>query len=139
MLNEERVKQMTKIALFEKEEGTSILPMIHYSKKDYLALRMIASFIAGTVFYWLLYIGLALAVLMLIMPNLNTIRTILGIVVGIVGYITYMYFYLRLMYRKAGKRYDAGRQKQEQLAKEYRILEQMYQEEEGMEKPEGWD
>ena len=41
MLNEERVKQMTKIAMFEQREKRDILPMMHYGKRDYLALHLI--------------------------------------------------------------------------------------------------
>lgn len=138
MLNEERVKQMTKIAMFEEREKRNILPMMHYGKRDYLTLHMILYFLAGTLFYFLLYGGIALLMIWFVVPNLSTMMLILGVVLGILGYITYLYFYLRLMYRKAQKRYRKGRQKIKKLAAEYRILEEMYQQEEETETPEGW-
>ena len=138
MLNEERVKQMTKIAMFEQREKRDLLPMMHYGKRDYLTLHIILCFLAGTVFYLLLYGGAAVLLIWFVIPNLSTMLLILGVIIGILGYITYLYFYLRLMYQKAQKRYRKGRQKIKKLAAEYRILEEMYQQEEETETPEGW-
>ena len=73
-----------------------------------------------------------------VIPNLSTMTLILGAVLGILGYIVYLYIYLRLMYQKAQKRYREGRQKIKKLAAEYRVLEEMYQQEEETETPEGW-
>lgn len=139
MINEERVRHMTKIAIYEKEEGRSLAPMMHYSRKDYLALHTILSFITGTVFYLLLYAGTVMLLLMEVLPNLHTILVIIGAVIGFLVYIIYMYFYLRLMHRRAEQRYDRGRQKLKRLAGEYKILEEMYQQEEETETSEGWD
>ena len=138
MLNEERVKQMTKIAMFEQREKRDILPMMHYGKRDYLALHLILCFLAGTVFYLLLYGGIVMLLIWFVIPNLSTMTLILGAVLGILGYIVYLYIYLRLMYQKAQKRYREGRQKIKKLAAEYRVLEEMYQQEEETETPEGW-
>ena len=138
MLNEERVKQMTKIAMFEQREKRDILPMMHYGKRDYLALHLILFFLAGTVFYLLLYGGIVMLLIWFVIPNLSTMTLILGAVLGILGYIVYLYIYLRLMYQKAQKRYREGRQKIKKLAAEYRVLEEMYQQEEETETPEGW-
>ena len=138
MLNEERVKQMTKIAMFEQREKRDILPMMHYGKRDYLALHLILCFLAGTVFYLLLYGGIVMLLIWVVIPNLSTMTLILGAVLGILGYIVYLYIYLRLMYQKAQKRYREGRQKIKKLAAEYRVLEEMYQQEEETETPEGW-
>lgn len=139
MINEERVRHMTKIAICEKEEGRSLAPMMHYSRKDYLALHTILNIITGTVFYLLIYLGIVMLLLMVFLSNLHTILVIIGVIAGILGYITYMYFYLRLMHRRAEERYDSGKKRLKKLASEYRILEEMYQQEEETETPEGWD
>ena len=55
MINEDRVRHMTRIAIYEKEEGRNLNPMMHYSRKDYLALHTILNVVTGTVFYFLLY------------------------------------------------------------------------------------
>ncbi len=139
MLNEERVKHMTRIALFEKKEGRELQPMMHYSKRDYLTLNTIKDVIAGTLFYGVVYLGIVTLILMFLVSNLNMLILISGIVLGLLGYVIYLYYYLRYMYGKAEKRYDEGKRKLKGLAQEYRALEEMYHQEEKMEMPEGWD
>ena len=40
MLNEEKVKYMTELAIFEKNEGKKIFPINRYFKKDYVGGQM---------------------------------------------------------------------------------------------------
>ena len=46
MLNEQRVRQMTKLAMFEKENGRKIQPALQYNKKDYVSMRLSRGFIS---------------------------------------------------------------------------------------------
>ena len=39
MINEERVRHMTAMAIFEKEMGPEYQPMLKYTKKEYIALH----------------------------------------------------------------------------------------------------
>lgn len=48
MLNEEKIRIMTGIAMFEKKAGRDILPASRYFKSDYVGGRMIRSFIFYT-------------------------------------------------------------------------------------------
>lgn len=48
MLNEEKIKLMTGIAMFEKKAGKEILPAGRYFKSDYVGSHMIRSFIIYT-------------------------------------------------------------------------------------------
>ncbi len=48
MLNEERIKLMTKLALYEQKEGKRDIPMSHYYKGDYVSYHMIRSSILAT-------------------------------------------------------------------------------------------
>lgn len=54
MLNEEKIKLMTKLAAYEQGEGKRELPMSRYFKSDYVGLNMIKTFIASTFAYILL-------------------------------------------------------------------------------------
>jgi len=57
MLNEERIKLMTSIGMFEKEEGKRIAPAGSYFKSDYIGRHMRRSFV-GFTFCWMLGTGL---------------------------------------------------------------------------------
>lgn len=60
MLNEEKIRLMTKLALYEQNEGRKDLPLSKYYRTDYLALKMINSAIIMTVGYILLLLTIAL-------------------------------------------------------------------------------
>ena len=51
MINEERVRHMTAMAIFEKEMGPEYQPMLKYTKKEYIALHGWGGFLAGTLIY----------------------------------------------------------------------------------------
>ena len=46
MLNEEKIRLMTGIAMFEKEANKEIFPVTRYFKSDYISSRLIRSFLA---------------------------------------------------------------------------------------------
>lgn len=54
MLNEEKIRLMTRLALYEQKEGKKDLPLSKYYRTDYLALKMINSTIVMTLGYILL-------------------------------------------------------------------------------------
>lgn len=61
MLNEDKIKLMTGIAMFEKREGKKIFPASRYFRGDYISSRMFRSFFYYTVSFllcvllWALY------------------------------------------------------------------------------------
>lgn len=61
MLNEDKLKLMTGIAMFEKREGKAIFPANRYFKNDYISSRMLRSFFSYSFCYllcllvWVLY------------------------------------------------------------------------------------
>ena len=61
MLNEDKIKLMTGIALFEKREGKRIFPVNRFFRSDYISRHMFRSFFSYTICYllcaviWVLY------------------------------------------------------------------------------------
>ena len=61
MLNEERIRLMTKMASYEEGKGKEYMPIKQYYRKDYVCLGMIKSFIVSSIafgilfFCWVLY------------------------------------------------------------------------------------
>lgn len=61
MLNEDKIKLMNEIAMFEKRGGKMIFPVNRYFRGDYISSRMLRALFAYTVSYllgvmvWLLY------------------------------------------------------------------------------------
>lgn len=57
VLNEEKLKLMTSIGMFEKKEGKKIFPVNHFFKSDYIGRHVLRS-VLGFTFCWLLGTGL---------------------------------------------------------------------------------
>ena len=129
MLNEERVKHMTRMAMVEEKENRKLRPVLYYSKKDYLSLCTIGGVFAGTLVYGILYVGAVAILFGTFFVNLSLVGLILGILLGLVLYVLYLYYYLRSVRRRARKRYDEGAALVRQLRRDYRILNEMYQKE----------
>jgi len=51
MLNEEKIKIMNKLAMYEQGEGKKYLPVSRYYRSDYIGLAMIKNFFLVTIGY----------------------------------------------------------------------------------------
>lgn len=51
MLNENKIKLMTKTAIYENREGKEAIKITSFYKSDYLSLQMLKSFISVTIAY----------------------------------------------------------------------------------------
>ena len=55
MLNEERIRSMTKLAIYETNEGKKIIPLSHYYKSDYASKSLMKSFVYGTISFGIMF------------------------------------------------------------------------------------
>ncbi|MBQ1871298.1 MAG: hypothetical protein IJK13_02635 [Lachnospiraceae bacterium] len=55
MVNEEKVRLMTKLAVFEENKGKKTLPIGDYYRSDYISKNLLSGFIAGTFAYLILF------------------------------------------------------------------------------------
>jgi hypothetical protein len=56
MLNEERIRLMTKMASYEEGEGKEYMPIKQYYRKDYVGLGMIKTFITSSIAFGILFL-----------------------------------------------------------------------------------
>lgn len=56
MLNEERIRIMTKMASYEAGEGKEYMPVKQYYRKDYVGYQMIKTFISSTISFGILFL-----------------------------------------------------------------------------------
>lgn len=73
MLNEERIKLMTKMATYEAKEGKTTFRIGKYFKSDYISYQLLKSAISITVAYLLMISLWALAKMEYIMENIHKI------------------------------------------------------------------
>ena len=56
MLNEERIRLMTKMASYEAGEGKEHMPIKQYYRKDYISFEMMKTFVTSTVAFGILFV-----------------------------------------------------------------------------------
>ena len=93
MINEEKVKIMTKLAMYEQGKGRKYLPVSRYYRSDYIGLALIKNFFLVTIGY------------VLIVANLVTlgIYLIVGYVIVLAAYSILTYIQYSVKYYQAKK------------------------------------
>lgn len=110
MINEEKVKIMTKLAMYEKGEGKKNLPISRYYRSDYIGLALIKNFFLVTIGYGLILlavVGYFSDYLMNSIHKMNLINTgiyvVGGYVIVLVVYSIVTYIFYSIKYYLAKK------------------------------------
>ena len=135
MINEERVRHMTAMAIFEKEMGPEYQPMLRYSKKEYIALHGWGGFVAGTLFFGAIYSGIVVYLVSNVIENLTTMYLLIIALAGLLAYAAYIIMHVHGARLRAAKRYKRGKRLIKELASNYAKLSNMYDEEAQQTKP----
>ena len=135
MINEERVRHMTAMAIFEKEMGPEYQPMLRYSKKEYIALHGWGGFVAGTLFFGAIYSGIVVYLVSNVIENLTTMYLLIIALAGLLAYAAYIIMHVHGARVRAAKRYKRGKRLIKELASKYSKLTKMYDEEAQQTKP----
>lgn len=110
MINEEKVKIMTEIAMYEQGKGRKYLPVSKYYRSDYIGLALIKNFFLVTIGYVMAIAAVAVYFGEYLMENLHKmdlvslgIYIIIGYVAALVGYSILTYIQYSVKYFKAKK------------------------------------
>lgn len=110
MINEEKVKIMTEIAMYEQGKGRKYLPVSKYYRSDYIGLALIKNFFLVTMGYVMAIAAVAVYFGEYLMENLHKmdlvslgIYIIIGYVAVLVGYSILTYIQYSVKYFKAKK------------------------------------
>lgn len=127
MLNEDKIRLMTGIAMFEKKEGRRIFPLNRYFKGDYISAHIIRSFISYTFCFLLLS---AVWVLYQMDRLINAVG--LDILFGygkraLALYLSGLFVYLALTWRIYSERYDYARRGMKIYKAKMRRLDRQYE------------
>ena len=104
MLNEEKIRQMTELALLKKRKGEQMFEIDNYFKEDYVGKHMLRSFFVYTVCF-------ALVVVLAILYNLENLMSSMN-PIGLLSVVYILIYVLGLLrfeiitYRFFSKKYD---------------------------------
>ncbi len=110
MINEEKVKIMTKIAMYEQGAGKKYLPVSKYYRSDYIGLALIKNFFLVTIGYGLAVAAVGLYYGEYLMGNIHKMNIVslgvyilVGYVIALVGYSILTYIQYSVKYYMAKK------------------------------------
>ena len=129
MLNEDKVKLMTRMAMYESKEGNEDFKISTYYKKDYSSFHTIITIIWVTIGY-AIAIGVgAIAFLDVILKNLNfAFLMMLGLCI-MTGYIVLVVFYGIVASRFYQKKHNDARMRVKKFNHDLTRLNRMYEKE----------
>ena len=129
MINEDRVRHMTQMAIFARDNEQYYKPMLKYRKKEYVALHGWGGFISGTIIYMA---GLAIAVLEFL-KNMGDEMDLakIGFFTAVAGLVYLAYIILHIYFTRfaAKKAYQKGAKLIKERRAQYDKLLSMYEDE----------
>lgn len=135
MVNEERLRPMVKMAMFDKNEGKHCKPMIEYARHDYVAMEMLKSFVTGTIAFMLMFGIWAVRDIDRAMGMLNAAYLKDFIVDVGLKYLVFLLAYLIVTYVVYQIRYTQGRKKVKKYYNSLKAVNKMYEREEKLRTP----
>lgn len=130
MLNEERVRHMTHMAMMEKKNMKDYVPVTNISKSDFLSLSSILAFLLGTITYVGFYFVVIAVLFNTLLQNINALVLILLMLIGILGYLMYLFAFMTGARKRAKQQYRQGRKALNERVHDWDVLEGLYLQEE---------
>lgn len=127
MLNEDKIKLMTGIAMFEKREGKNIFPANRYFQGDYISSRMFRSFFAYTLCYILCVLIWVLYNIERLLNAMNLDEVIVICRKGGIFYVIGLVVYLVITFRVYQKRYGYAKRGMKVYLAKLKRLEKRYE------------
>ncbi|MDD7218771.1 MAG: hypothetical protein PUI16_02085 [Clostridia bacterium] len=130
MLNEEKIKVMNKLAMYEKGEGRKYLPVSKYYRSDYIGLAMIKNFFLVTIGYVLALAGVGAYFGNYLMENIHKMDLVtLGIDI-LIGYLAVLVVFSVLTYIQYSIKYRRAKKSVKLYYEELTKLNRIYSREE---------
>lgn len=129
MIDEKKVKLMTKAAIFEKKERRKAMEIMCYRRQDYIVLHVILSWICATIMAGFA-VGLVLIYMMSrgvhILYQLSYVKTV--VIIGIVLFFMFSLIYCFLAYWHYVECYDDAEKKFKEYEEILKQLNEFYEE-----------
>ena len=126
MVNEEKVKVMNRLAMYEHGEGRKYLPVSRFYRSDYIGLALIQNFFPVTIGYMLGLAGVAAYFSEYLMDNVNKINLVTVAIYIVVGYLIILIAYSILTYIQYSVKYSRAKKSVREYYQDLTRLEKIY-------------
>lgn len=127
MINQEKVRDMARMAIYETGEGEKVLHISTYQRKDYVALQLLKAFFYGTASFAILLVfwisgqeNLFLAIDSMGMLTGLLTSIVVIYIVFMAAYMTFSFFIARKQYDIAVRQSRAYRRRLRRVAASYK-------------------
>lgn len=134
MINEDKLKVMTQIALYEKTRGKKDFSIYSFEREDYVRFQVIKSVIAVTIAYIIILGFIAVWNLDAIISHFDNYDYQQIILAIAVSYICILVFYLKLTTVKSREEYNVVRPRVRRYFRGLKKMKSFYAEEDKMQK-----
>ena len=130
MINEEKVKIMTKLAMYEQGKGRKYLPVSRYYRSDYIGLALFRNFFLASIGYLVILLLVGAYFAEFLADHLHTLNvTWIGMMI-VGGYLVTIGVYSVVTYTLHTIRYGRAQKGAAAYERRLRELEALYEEEE---------
>ena len=130
MVNEDRVKQLYKIAVYEEKEEKEHRQVGQYYRSDYIGKEVVKSFFTGSIAYVILVALWVISNLDLVMYQINTLEIIDTALSMLLIYVVFMMVYIFGTAVLYYFRYKISKKKLEAYVKDLQEAHRMFEREE---------
>lgn len=130
MINEDRVKELYRVALYDSKRGRQTAQYERYYRRDYIRKELIKSVFCGTIVFALIVALWVMNQANSLLDKLNSMDFVeIGVVFGLV-YVAFLAIYLLITYLVFQIRFRNGRKELKKYYIHLKNLKKMYQREE---------
>lgn len=126
MVDEKRVRLMTRMAIYEKAHEIEMRPVKRYSRRAFMALHGFGAFFIGSMLYAGVVGGFMAVYCVKNLDSLDLSMLMNWGAIAVLAYIVYIMLHVFRMRQHAKKKYEQGRKHVKELAKAYKYLAAMY-------------
>ena len=130
MLNEEKIKIMNKLAMYEQGEGKKYLPVSRYYRSDYIGLALIKNFFLVTIGYCLILAGIAAYFGEYLVDNIHKMDLVAVGRNAVIGYVVVMVVFSVASYIQYSVKYHKAKKSVKEYYQELTQLNKIYSREE---------
>ena len=137
MIDQERVREMTKLAAYEQREGKKYRQVIRFYRSDFAARHLLKGFFCGTIVFGILLLLWGVCYLEELMAQLDSMDLIAFGTDILVRYLFFMAVYLIAVEIYANVFYAAGRKSMKRQYRRLKRFGRLYDEQENRTTPTG--
>ena len=130
MVNEERVKQLYKIAIYEQTEEKHSRQTGLYYRSDYIGKEIVKSFFTGSIAYMIMAMLWVMSNWDLVMHQINTLEIINTVLTMLVLYVLFLAVYVFVTALVYYLRYKKHRKKLDKYMSDMKVACNMFEREE---------